>query len=278
MIIGFARMNIIRFREKISTLRKEQRLHGEKILAAPEAVVYLSAAELAGRLGTSYISIVRFCKNMGFSGYPEMREMFKQQLGISRVPTEFAKTSLHTMLSHEQRALEKTITSSVHAKIGQAVLAIDKCESVIIAGYGASSVLAELLSGYLEISGIRAVWSRNSRLDLLSRIFDNSHSRTALIVINVLKYFRDIVEAEEKARANGLRVIAITDSLFSPVAIRADVVIPVCVERPEIIYTLAPLVAVIGEIGTRLAGKRKKQAKKYLSLADKIWKEDLFVE
>ena len=55
------------------SLAPAERRVADAIVADPAAVVGMSIAELAERCDTSQATVVRFCKHVGFDGYPDLR-------------------------------------------------------------------------------------------------------------------------------------------------------------------------------------------------------------
>lgn len=259
-------------------MRKEHREIGERILSAPEMVVYLSATELASRLKTSNASIVRFSQKLGFRGYPEMRGAFKRMLGVDRLATQAHRESARSILPFELEMLRKTIAPALHAQIDRAVSLIATCEAVIVSAYGIYTVFTDLLAKYyIGSTDIQWFPRKNSYVETIAPILALSGKKAALVVISCHQHFKDIIKAEEKARENGLKVVAITDSPFSPAATRADVAVVVQTAKPGIATTLAPVAAVIDEIGLRLSLRREKQTARMLAQkTERMMQEDLF--
>lgn len=273
-------MEMKRLVSKVEGLRKEHREIGERILSAPEMVVYLSATELAEKLGTSNASVVRFSQKLGFRGYPEMRKAFKQMLGVAKLPTQVHRESADSILPYELSMLEATVTPALHAQIDRAVSVIASCEAVIVSAYGIYTVFTDLLAKYyIGITDIQWFPRKNSYVETIAPILALADKKAALVVISCQPHFKDIIKAEEKARENGLKVIAVTDSPFSPAATRADVAVVVQIARPGIATTLAPVAAVIDEIGLRLSLRRRRQTARMLALkTERFMREDMFYE
>src|SRR5512139_4124888 len=64
--------------EKYATLTKSEKQIANYVRKNQEETAFLSAAELADRLGLSEATIVRFARTLGYSNYPAMRAVLQQ--------------------------------------------------------------------------------------------------------------------------------------------------------------------------------------------------------
>ena len=66
--------------EKISkiapSLPRAQKTIAEALMENPEAIERMTLAEISRESGTSEASIIRFCRELGFSGYTALNEAF----------------------------------------------------------------------------------------------------------------------------------------------------------------------------------------------------------
>jgi DNA-binding MurR/RpiR family transcriptional regulator len=67
--IGFGEL----VRERFDALTKSEKRIASYLLKNQDEAAFLSASELAARLGLSEATAVRFAQALGFSGFPEMR-------------------------------------------------------------------------------------------------------------------------------------------------------------------------------------------------------------
>ncbi len=59
--------------DRRSALRPSEQLVADFVLRAPEAVTTTSMAELAAATGVSEPTVLRFCHQLGCSGFPELK-------------------------------------------------------------------------------------------------------------------------------------------------------------------------------------------------------------
>jgi hypothetical protein len=87
-----------------------------------------------------------------------------------------------------------------------------------------------------------------------------------------MRYARQIVEILEYARANGLRVVAITDSEISPVAELADVTFPVTVKFPSCLESRAAALSVMNALVMGVALRLGGATSAALGRHEELWK------
>lgn len=63
--------------EKYKDLTKSEKQIADYLRANQEESAFLSAGELASRLGLSEATLVRFARSLGLDGYPAMREVLQ---------------------------------------------------------------------------------------------------------------------------------------------------------------------------------------------------------
>lgn len=96
------------------------------ILEHPEDIEKMSARELGKATFTSAASVTRFCKKLGYKGYPEFRFKFMSELkfstgknneNIELVATENVVTIVRKVTEIQKRAIEETSESLSFEKL-----------------------------------------------------------------------------------------------------------------------------------------------------------------
>jgi DNA-binding MurR/RpiR family transcriptional regulator len=64
---------LVRIRALLPSLRPAEQRVGEAVLADAVGTAELSISRLAEQCGTSVTTVMRFCRAVGFGGYPELR-------------------------------------------------------------------------------------------------------------------------------------------------------------------------------------------------------------
>ncbi|MFI5890953.1 MurR/RpiR family transcriptional regulator [Actinoplanes sp. NPDC051513] len=215
-------------------LTPTQRRIAHSLVEHAAKAAYLSAAEVAELAGVSQPSVTRFAMALGYEGYPALRRRLRELTGDAsetggataaegnamqlavRAETEHL-ARLHDQLARlddVQRAAELLINSRPLPVLGLRAAA----PLAGYFGYFASKVHPD----------VRVLDSGGT--PLLDRIDQaRAAGAGALLAVVLPRYPRESLEAIAEAKRAGYAVVAITDSAVSPVAERADVVLPAAV-------------------------------------------------
>ncbi len=220
--------------ESYQGFSKGQRRIADYIKDHYDKAAYMTAAKLGEVVGISESTIVRFVVELGFEGYPE----FKRALGglVRSKLTVVQRIEVTNSLIGDSNVLEKVLYSDMD-KIKRTLEGIDKkafddavrsvvdAETVYIMGMRGSSYLAGLLNySFRMISdNVRLVQTTSG-----SETFEQMMSigkNDVLLAISFPRYSRSITKGVEYAKSRGADVIALTDSINSPIAAHADQVL-----------------------------------------------------
>lgn len=213
---------VIQIKSIYDTLHIKEKMIADVILQNPERIPYLSVVELAKLADSSYSSIVRFCKLIGYSGYSEFKvEMARHSNDLS--------SELHYKMKEEDIApaiLAKkmfqtnchTLTSTMeyldYGKLDEATSALLKAKNVYLCGNANSGLIATNFQFQLKSIGIPTFLSSDHitmKQDALTMSSDS-----VLLTISQSGYSKDTVEMARIASEKGCVVIAITTCEVSP--------------------------------------------------------------
>jgi len=191
---------------------------------------YLSAAEVADLAGVSQPSVTRFAMALGYEGYPALRRRLRELTGDA--PESSAEGNAmqvavraeaeHLARLHDQLARLDDVERAAELLIASRPLPV--------LGLRAAAPLAGYF-GYFAAKihpDVRVLDSGGtSLLDRLDQA--RAAGADAMLAVVLPRYPRESLEAIAEAKRAGYAVVAITDSAVSPVAERADVVLPAAV-------------------------------------------------
>lgn len=193
-------------------------------------VAFASAAELGDKVSVSAATVVRFCQTIGYAGYPELQaavrvmlptyvhkvQQMKQGRGIIG-KREIARR----VFELDAQNLDRTSESLNLEHFQTAVAALAKASAVLVVAGGLSAGPALYLAHSLQVMGFNARAVLNGGIPLALEL---AHLKptSVLVGISVWRYVAETVQAMERAQSIGAARIAITDSLVSPLAQRAD--------------------------------------------------------
>lgn len=230
----------------------------EFVLDHPTDVALGTVAEVAQRSGVPPSAIVRFAHALGFGGFTEMQQVFRNRLVAGVAPSY--KSRLARMKSEEKSVLGRkpaavlsrfvseaqsalvTLSQSVHNReLDAATALLAKARDIYLLGLGGSFPVATHLAYVLRKLGRRVVL-----LDGLGgSIHEQSHAATsedALVAISFRNYYPDTARLFPELVARRVPAISITDSLLSPIVEGASVVFEIQdMPEPALRTLVAPM-------------------------------------
>jgi DNA-binding MurR/RpiR family transcriptional regulator len=283
-------MNGLQAKTDIRSLirEKEQQLVGKKrriakyILDNHVEAAFLTAAELAKRAGVSEPTVVRFAKDFGFKGYPELQDKIQDLVQrefttINRLKEyhrylEDSENPAVKTLLMDLRNLEETLYNLDFEQLEEVIEKIINADKIIIVAFLMFSPLAEHMKMVLRRvrDNVTAITSSPGLFyDELTR----SSKDSLVIGLSFPRYSRNIVECLQATKKEGVTTVAITDSELSPLAEYADYLLLVKCRLVSYIDSLTAPVSLIGAIGTALSLKLEQKTLKQLEKLEKLWKE-----
>jgi DNA-binding MurR/RpiR family transcriptional regulator len=223
-------------RSALPSLSKAEHRVAEGILANPREAVSLNIGALAEEASTSEATVVRFCQNVGFSGFPALRIALAAELGRTAAegriggltvldigPEDSLSEITAKVGALDAQAISNTVAHLDIDALGAVVEAIANATRIEIYGIGASGLVAADLEHKLRRIGLPAAASTDGHAALTSAAvlcetgiaIGISHSGTTL----------DVVDPLALARSHGATTVAITNFTPSAVTEVADLVL-----------------------------------------------------
>ncbi len=196
----------------------------EVVAAAPARVAFGTVAELASRSGSSGPTVLRLAVKLGFDGFADLRSAVQDELSehlrpaVERIRTATAGSPLHRASDIEVGNVRSTLAAVDPATFDRTVrlLAHRRSRVHVLAGEDAGGVAAtvarelDLLRPRVEVVGGSPV--------ALARTVAGIEAGDVVLAIELRRYERWVLEAAAAARTAGAALVAVTDSLVSPLA------------------------------------------------------------
>lgn len=214
------------------SLSPQLRQGARYLLAHPEEVALTSMRRLAAHAGVKPSTMVRLARALGFEGFEEMREPYRNWLRGGEGTYEARARALHARQTGEgMESLLQGIAEADLAALEAACGRSSKQQCTILA---AAQTLS--MARRIYVLGLRSCFSLAysfhygcSMLRDDSRLVDGAGGtyldglrgigpQDCLVVFSVRPYAHDTVELVELAHSAGAAVIAITDSPTAPIA------------------------------------------------------------
>ena len=210
---------------------KGQRLIARFILESYDKAAFMTAGRLGRTVNVSESTVVRFAAELGYEGYPAMQkalqEMIRNKLtSIQRIEVSNDRIGnqdlLSTVMQSDMEKIRLTLEEADRASFSAAVDAIVSARRIYLLGVRSAAAIASFMGFYFNLIFPDVVLMQ---VAAVSEVFEQMlHIGPGDVIIGVSfpRYSRRTVKAMEFARDRGATVIAITDSMASPLAPIAD--------------------------------------------------------
>lgn len=195
-------------------------------------VCFASASQVGENVGASAATVVRFAQCLGYAGFSELQAAIRKEFptyltAVERIQERLAAPPSPTDDIPQQvfyadiKNIERTANSLAADQLNAALGEIVQADCILVTGCGLSAAPALFLTHSLKVIGFNVRMALDGGLSLATEIAQ-LRPDALLIVIDLWRYVRPSVEAVHAARQRGARVIAITDSIISPLGQAAD--------------------------------------------------------
>lgn len=266
---------------KFPRLSKGQKLIAEYILKHYDKAAFMTAAKLGTSVGVSESTVVRFANELGFSGYPKLQKAL-QELIKTRLTT-VQRIELSNDYISEESALKGVLKSDIEniratlEKINNktfedVVNSIFTAKKIYIIGLRSSTALAEFLGFYLNLilDNVKVVGYGIS--DIFEQMINISKD-DLVIGIGFPRYAARTIEALSFAQSRGTKVAAITDSLLSPLASKADYTLIAQSNMASFVDSLVAPLSVINALIIAVGLREKQHISSTFNELERIWEE-----
>src|SRR5258708_390302 len=239
-------------RARFSELSPQFQMGAAFLLDHPDEVAVSSMRKVAERAQVQPASLVRLSQQLGFPGWNELRDLFVARVRTRPEPLTSRARSLvkgnakdalaHDLLVAQQHNLELTAAHNARVTVEAARL-LRRAPQVHVAGFRSCYAVAfGLVYGYrLFRSSVSLLTGEAGTLEMQLRGIDRD---SATIVISFAPYSVEAVRVAEAALEKGSKLIAITDSAVSPIALNAGKVLIFSHENPSFFPSLVAATAI----------------------------------
>jgi DNA-binding MurR/RpiR family transcriptional regulator len=262
-----------------NNLTPTQRRIAEAVLAEPTLLAFGTVSDLAGRVGTSRPSIVRFATKLGFEGYTELQQHVRSDMShsLSR-PSERIRSSGDAVIP-ARVAIDDAIASVFDAlesgRLNELVEPVVQAERVWVLSGETSQAGAHALHSGLSMvrPGVRVLDEQSYGIDL-----SDAGSRDVAVVFDFHRYRRQVSIATRALAGAGVRVVAVTDSPLSPLVELADTWVQIEVPAVGPFDSSVPVVAVCELLVAEVAKELYEEATDRIDRIEALWeKTEAFV-
>ncbi|HVW31452.1 MAG TPA: MurR/RpiR family transcriptional regulator [Acidimicrobiia bacterium] len=249
----------------------------------PEAVAFGTVADVARKSGASGATVVRLAAKLGYDGFVELQAAVRDELttrlrpASERIrrpaPGDVVGAALATEMANVAASLEgadpelfeeavELLSASGSGRGGGRVFVLSGDAS-----FGVASMLAAELS--MLRPGVVLVGGSEVRV---ARILAEVGPSDVVVVLDVARYDRAVVEAAGRAAAAGAALIALTDSGLSPPARAAAVSFTVAVAGAGPFDSHVGMLALANTLLAGVAARLRRSATDRLDRVEAAWR------
>jgi len=249
---------IIRLYPSLSA--KKKRI-ADLIIQDYKKLFLLKAKDIAAECGVSEPTFSRFILDLGFSGYEEFEQHVKGLLHMELTSVERMikstrrtdkLTSLQAYYQNTLQNLEFMVHTISEQEIKTLARRIHRSEEVLVAGYRASSVLAQYFGYLLKKIRPRVLIDTTLSWD----VFDHIAIQGASLLVFVLafpRYPNQAIELIEFAKKYRAYVVGISDTPRSPIVALSDQNVVIDVEGVSFVDPFAHIITLLGALVHEIA-------------------------
>lgn len=201
----------------------------------PDDVAFGTAASIAAKADVQPSTLVRFAQTLGYQGFSDLQDVFRSRLKdrVLNYDERLAQLREHGLgHSRPSTILEGFAQASIQSLSGltakhdpdimeRAVDLLAGADTLYLIGLRRSFPVTSYMAYGLGKLGVR-----NILVDAVAGLAPEQTSfisrRDAALAISFTPYASETVALTSQARENGAKIVAITDSLFSPLASLSD--------------------------------------------------------
>lgn len=259
-----------------SSLSKTYKLIADFVKNNYSTIPFLSIKELKEKIGVSTASITRFSQHMGFKGYPdfqkEIQGIVEKEIVPMREVKHFIESNddkniLQETIDSNIKILQATYSDELYENFNRSVEFITKSRKIYILGCRSSYTVAYYL-GFMLQGFMENVEFINAGHQDFSNKLAYVRKNDVLIAISFSQYTKFTSDIAKFFKDNGNKIIAITDSYSSPIAIKANTTL--LAKNGTNTFSFVSAMTILNALIVRLGKINKEETLKKLKDQEKI--------
>lgn len=243
--------------ESLPNLTPELQKTAAYVLENPNEIGVSSIREIAAKAKVKPNSLVRMARRIGFEGYENFRQPFREQIRhgnyVYRDQAKWLQSLSSGGVSDSIYAegaaatitnMEKLYAINKSADLKAAADEIVNARKTYVLGVGLVNAVATNFA-YLANMAIDNVVSIPQEGSVPVDGLVHADSKDVLLAMTFKPYRREVAEAVETARTQGVTIIAVSDSPASPIFEGADYQFQISVDTPLMFISTVALSALL---------------------------------
>ena len=269
---------LVRLNKNYKTLSKGQKQLAAYITENYDRAAFITASKMGRIVGVSESTVVRFAYALGYDGYPELQKSLQELIRNKLTSVQRIQLTgdlqpndvLRSVLKSDVSNIRATIDSIDNASFNAAINALLEAKKVYIVGLMSAAPLAQFLAYYLGFVMDNVVMLSGAMGNIYEDLFRIS-SEDVCIGISFPRYSNRTIDALDFARGKEATIIAITDSVSSPIAEKAEHALIARSDMAGFADSLVAPLSLINAIIVACSLRRREQVSDTLSQLEGIW-------
>ena len=269
---------LVRLNKNYKTLSKGQKQLAAYITENYDRAAFITASKMGRIVGVSESTVVRFADALGYDGYPELQKSLQELIRNKLTSVQRIQLTgdlqpndvLRSVLKSDVSNIRATIDSIDNASFNAAINALLEAKKVYIVGLMSAAPLAQFLAYYLGFVMDNVVMVSGAMGNIYEDLFRIS-SEDVCIGISFPRYSNRTIDALDFARGKEATIIAITDSVSSPIAEKAEHALVARSDMAGFADSLVAPLSLINAIIVACSLRRREQVSNTLSQLEGIW-------
>lgn len=216
---------------------KEKQI-ADYILAHPHESINPSIEELAGNIGISEATLVRFVRKLGFSGYQKFRialarESVTNAQQVFEVEVSDKEDAVDLVFSHTIKVLQETYKLVNKQLVKEVAGLITNGTSLYLFGLGGSNISARDAFHKFIRTGLSCNFAEDFHMQLM--LASQAKKTDVAILFSHMGANYDILSIAEELKSHQCKLIVFTSYSKSTLARMADTVLEVCPLNSDVV-------------------------------------------
>ena len=266
----------------MSGFSKGQKLIARYILESYDKAAFMTASRLGKTVGVSESTVVRFAVEIGYDGYPNMQramqDMIRNKLtSVQRI--EVARDRIgnqdivNMVFQSDIEKIRMTQEEIDRVAFEKTVEAILNAKHIYILGVRSSAVIAQFLGFYFNymFDNVKLV-DTSSASEMFEQIVRVGPGDVVL-GISFPRYSSRTIKAMRFCHDSGATVVAMTDTMQSPIAEMADHVLIAKSDMVSLVDTLVAPLSLCNALLVSVGSRKESELSKTFTHLEEIWEE-----
>ncbi len=271
-----------RINEMYPKMSKGQKAIASFIFEHYEQAVFMTAARLGSTIGVSESTVVRFATMIGYKGYPEFQRDLEAWVqnkinAVQKMNVKYGNSSeseiMQTVLEADINKIQDTLNTVDPVAFDTAADWMLEAKHVYVIGLRSCEPLASFLSFYLGMIRDNVILLNSTSVTELFEQMIHINEKDALVGISFPRYSMRTLKTMEFANDRMAKVIAITDSIHSPVNLYSACNLFARSDMVSIVDSLVAPLSLINALVVAMCMKRPEQVQDNMKNLADVWND-----